>query len=323
MTNPEVVIGDKFRFNGRADFLKYANHISGKDSVNQRVAAMMEPLGYGDGGAIITVTGTSPDGLSITAIDVQYPDHSKVLHIDAKSLRYNHPIVAIFGRVERAMFLTKLDAEVSGVREGQYFRFKSAAALKTYGRTDQHHVNAKVCRAMTRNGFDHTSSIQILEMTSRLPLARSVRMISADNTKSMVLDAEALGIKTIGGVAIFTSAEIEQYLELIAPITKPIPPSIKPVGGLYDVDVVVVPGKVACSFNEAFKSLYTRPPKLAEIMSKVEVCQKHLDSARDAKKAALAEIKRQNEILNKADEDIVKYTDALVGATYIMVQGDK
>lgn len=318
MANPEVVVGDKFRFNGRADFLKYANHISGKDSVNQRVAAMMEPLGYGDGGAIITITGTSPDGLSITAIDVQYPNHSKVLHIDAKSLRYNHPRVAIFGRVERAMFLTKLDAEVSGVREGQYFRFKSAAALKTYGQTDQHHVNAKVCRAMSRNGFDHTSSIQILGL-NKDGIVGSIRLRTADNTASMVIDAEALELRTIGGVALFTPGEVSRHLELIAPIAKPIPPVSKPEGGLYDV--VVVPGKVACSFDKAFRALYAQPK--SDLMSRVEMCQKRLDAARDAKKAALAEIKRQNDILNKADADIIQYSDALVGATYIMVQGKK
>ncbi|QIW87034.1 hypothetical protein AHP1_2031 [Aeromonas phage Ahp1_CNU-2021] len=317
MAKPEVVVGDQFKFQSRASVLGYADFLCGKDTVNKRVVDLMTKYGYCDDTVILTVVETSPDGLSITALEAQRPK-GPVIRIDSKSLKYSHPRVALFGRIERGMYLTKLNIDKRNIREGQYYQFKSAAALKTYGQTDQHHVNAKVSRMMACNGFDHTSSIQILGL-NRDDVISSIRLRSADNAASMVINADALELKTIGSIAIFTPGEVDQYLEPIAPITKPIPPASKPEGGLYDV--VVVPGKGECLFNKAFQAIYAQPK--SQLMTSVEMCQKRLDAARDAKKAALAEIKRQNDILNKADADIIQYTDALVGATYIMVQGDK
>lgn len=321
MTNPEVVVGDIFSFKGRTAFLGYADYISGKNSINKRVAAEMERYGYGDGDATITVTATGIDGITITAIEVRHPnDGNRVLCIDAKTLGYDRPSVAIFGRTERGNFLTKISDAMdinAKIHVGACYKFRDAIAFLEFSQGQTSSVNSKVCVTMVWNGFNHNSVIQIIDAEGGT--ARSIRVHG--NGASMVIDKEVLGLKTIGRIAIFFQGEADKFLvpASLDRIPKPVPPVSKPEGGLYDV--VVVPGKVACSFNKAFRALYAQPK--SKLMTTVELCQTKLDAARDAKKAALAEIERQNEILNKADADIIQYTDALVGATYIMARGEK
>ena len=315
MTNPEVVVGDIFSFKCRTTFLGYADYISGKNSINKRVAAEMERYGYGDGDATITVTATGIDGITITAIEVRHPnDGNRVLCIDAKTLGCDRPSVAIFGRIERGNFLTKISDAMdinAKIHVGACYKFRDAIAFLEFSQGQTSSVNSKVCVTMVRNGFNHNSTIQIVDAEGGT--ARSIRVHG--NGASMVIDKEVLGLKTIDRIAIFFQGDADKFLvpARLECIPKPVPPVSKLEGGLYDV---VMPGKVACSFNESFQALYAQPK--SKLMTTVELCQTKLDAARDAKKAALAEIKRQNEILNKADADIIQYTDALVGATYIM-----